>query len=251
MPTALQNLRGFFSSSYISLPLILYGWSFFMGLTTGNIGLLVLCLGAATVVPLVVWFSNYFMDTLLNLIAFHSLTIPESQLLGRKDMIELVAYKNFLKSFVAIKNCKGCSIFPPEEECSETNPMYVFPSYWLGEIAFFFSFILSNASAIIDMKADENAPKDKVENRKQQAKMVFGIAITMFIVIALIRLLVLGCETILGTIYGSVIFGVLAAAWYQVAKSCSMRDSDLFGIVQGILPPNINDQSPVTCVYQG
>lgn len=251
MPSAIQNLRGVFSSSYLALPLILYGWSFFMGLTTGNVGLLVLCMGAATVVPLVVWFSNYLLDIILNLIAFKSPFLPDIGRITNNAVIESITTKNYLKQLFGIKNCKGCSIFPPAEECTETMPMYVFPSYWLAEIAFFFAFILSNASAILNMKADENAPKDKVENRKQQARMVFGIAITMFIVIALIRLAILGCETVAGTIYGSVVFGSLAAAWYQVAKSCSMRDSDLFGIVQGILPPNINDQSPMTCVYQG
>ncbi len=262
MPTIVQNLRGFLSSSFLALPLILYGWSFFLGLTTGNIGLLILSIGGATLVPLVTWFTHTILDLILNLVSYGSLFesgIKESVIKNLKKTPGLnfskaiesrLLTKDVYKSFFATEDCKACSVLQTGEGC-EDDLSYIFPSYWMAEVAFFFFFVITNAAAIKDMKEDEGASKEKVDKRKDQANLVLTIASILFIILTAVRYFILGCETITGILYATAVFGSLAAAWYSVAKSCSMRDSDLFGIVTGILPPNINDQGPMTCVYQG
>jgi hypothetical protein len=59
----------------------------------------------------------------------------------------------------------------------------------------------------------------------------------------------MGCERVAGLVVGIIAFGSLGAGWYQLARECSARDSDIFGIVQGILPPEAFDPPPMTCVY--
>jgi hypothetical protein len=59
----------------------------------------------------------------------------------------------------------------------------------------------------------------------------------------------MGCETGAGVVIGGLVFWSIGSGWYRLARECSARDSDIFGIVQGILPPEASDPPPMTCVY--
>jgi hypothetical protein len=99
------------------------------------------------------------------------------------------------------------------------------------------------------MPAAPNASAEKVERRKSQAQLVLIMACFFLAVFVAIRVFVVGCETVPGVLFGGIIFYLIGRAWYQLARECSARDSDIFGIVQGILPPNASDSPPMTCVY--
>ena len=220
MATFVQNFRGMLERSFLALPILLFGWSLFVGSTTGNIGLLVLSLGQATVTPLATWIlhtiGGFFGD---------------------------FGMRNFTKPASST-----CSILPqgfvdPQER------VFSFPSYWLAQIYFFFGFLISNAQSVLDMPAAPNAPAEKVERRKSQAQLVLIMAWVFLIVFVAVRVLVMDCETFPGVILGGIVFWWIGNGWYRLARECSARDSDIFGIVQGILPPAASDPPPMTCVY--
>lgn len=220
MSTFAQNFRGMLERSFVALPILLFGWAFFVGSTTGNIGLLVLALGQATVAPLTTWIlhtiGGFFGEW------------------GRANF--------------TVAASSACSMIP----LGFTQPgdrMMSIPSYWLAQIYFFFGFLISNANYVLNMPSAPNAEPDKVERRKSQAQLVQIMAWVFLIVFVAVRVVVMGCETVPGVLLGGLVFWWLGNGWYQLAKECSARDSDIFGIVQGILPPAASDPPPMTCVY--
>lgn len=220
MSTFVQNIKGTLERSFLALPILLFGWAVFVGSTTGNIGLLVLALGQATVAPLSTWIlhtiGSFFGDW-----GKANFTVPASA---------------------------TCNILPGGfVEAGQRQ--FAIPSYWLAQIYFFFGFLISNASSVLDMPAAPNASPEKVERRKSQAQLVLIMALFFLAVFVAIRVFVVGCETIPGVLFGGIIFYWIGRGWYQLARECSARDSDIFGIVQGILPPNASDAPPMTCVY--
>ena len=217
MSSFVQNFRGMLERSFVSLPILLFGWSLFVGSTTGNIGLLVLAFGQATVTPLTTW----LLHTVGSFIG--DFTVPAS------------ATCSILPSGMTI---------PGERQIS-------FPSYWLAQIVFFFGFLIANAQSVLSMPSAINAPEDKVERRKSQAQLVLVMAIAFLLIFTAVRVVVMGCETLPGVIVGGLVFFGLGYSWYQLARECSARDSDIFGIVQGILPPAASEEPPMTCVYTG
>ena len=217
-----QTIRGLLEGSFRALPVLIFGWALFVGSTTGNVGLLVLALGHATVVPLLTW--------ILHTIA---------SFLG-----------DYGKILFTMPASSTCSILPG----GFTDPMeriYSFPSYWLAHIAFFFGFLITNANYVLNMPAAENAPADKVERRKSQAQLVVLLAWIFFGVFLFVRKFIMRCEADVGMALGGLAFWWVGYGWYQFARECSVKDSDLFGIVQGILPPGASDPPPTTCVYTG
>lgn len=220
MASVLETTRGMISRSFVALPILLFGWSLFVGSTTGNIGLLVLAMGQATVTPLATW----ILHTLASFTGewgMKNLTVPASA---------------------------TCSIIPSGFVEPGTRVLSV-PSYWLAQIYFLFGFLISNANGILDVPPAANAPAEKVERRKSQAQLVLIMAWVFLFLFVGIRVVVMGCETIAGIVLGGIIFSLMGAGWYKVARECSARDSDIFGIVQGILPAAASDPPPMTCVY--
>jgi hypothetical protein len=222
MSTFAQNFRGMLERSFVALPILLFGWSLFVGSTTGNIGLLVLALGQSTVTPLTTWILHR-LATFFGEWGVANFTVPANSV---------------------------CSILP----IGFTDPnerQYSIPSYWLAQLFFFFGFLIANANSVLNMPSAPNAPADKVERRKTQAELVRIMAWGFLVIFVAVRVLVMRCETVPGVILGGIIFYWLGNGWFRLAKECSARDSDIFGIVQGILPPGASDPPPMTCVYTG
>lgn len=204
----------------MALPILIFGWSLFVGSTTGNIGLLVLAMGHATVTPLAAWMLNTLASW----------------------------FGDWGKVNFAVPASSTCSILP--QGFVDTNErVFAMPSYWLAHIYFFFGFLISNAKAVMDMPSAPDAAAEKVERRKSQAQLVYYMGIFFMILFVAVRVVIMGCETIPGVILGGVIFWWIGNGWYKLARECSARDSDIFGIVQGILPPAATESPPMTCVY--
>jgi hypothetical protein len=215
-----QTMRGLLEGSFRALPVLLFGWALFVGSTTGNVGMLVLALGQATVVPFATWI-------------LHSIAS---------------FFGDFGRVHFTVPSSATCNILPG----GFTDPMervYSIPSYWLAQIAFFFGFLLSNASYVLNMPSATNAPADKVERRKSQAQLVQILGWAFFALFIGVRSFVMGCETVPGVLLGGLAFWWIGNGWYQFARECSAKDSDLFGIVQGILPPSATEGPPMACVY--
>jgi len=220
MSTFIQNFRGMLTRSFLAMPILLFGWALFIGATTGNIGLLVLAMGQATVVPMATWIlhtiGGMFGDW-----GMTNFTVPASA---------------------------TCSMLP-RGFVDTGGRDFSIPSYWLAQIFFFFGFLTTNAKSVLNLPEAPNAPPDKVERRKSQAQLVLILS-WVFLALFLAARVLMGCETVPGVIVGGLAFWWIGHGWYLLARECSARDSDIFGIVQGILPPAASDPPPMTCVYQ-
>lgn len=221
-----KNLRLLIQQSFLSLPLLLIGWSLFLGALQGNIGLLVLFLGHLTVVPLTGLMSNTLFEFI-----FKKLDSP-------------------LLSLIQTNNSDVCSLVPGRTDFG-TAFMSVAPSLWMSHIVFFFSFLLSNAVSIYTMEPAGNADPEKVERRKSQALMSIILSSILVVVLIFLRKFLVGCETWLGIVIALLFMVPLGYGWYQLARQCSAKDSDIFGIVQKILPDVAQQPPPTTCVYTG
>lgn len=225
MPSTAAEMRRIVSQSFLSAPLLIAGWALFMGVAQGNIGLLVLALGQATVVPLAATLQNLVLEFVL-------------KKLGISD------------SWFTTQNHDVCNIIP-SKMAHGVPYLWAAPSFWIAQIAFFFGFLISSATHIIAMEADEGANEEKVAKRKTQGIVVLSLGIVLFLVMIAIRKVFVGCETYAGLLLGAGTMSALGAGWYELARACSARDADIFGIVQKILPAAARDEPPMTCVYTG
>jgi hypothetical protein len=219
----LVYLREILHKSFLALPLLLAGFTLFMGLTQGNMGLLILFFGFATVVPI--------SASLLNLVWEYFFSESEK------------------KSLFSVPFSDVCQLILSAPK-GDRNIIWVAPSYWMALITFFFSYLATNAVSIYTMKAEEDAAPDKVENRKSQAFTALLLSIFVFFILVSIRFFVTKCETPVGILTALVLGGSLGIGWYHFARFCHARDADIFGIVQGIIPKNMEFAVPLTCVYQ-
>jgi hypothetical protein len=217
-----KNLRGVLSQAFLSLPLILIGWSLFLGCTQGNIGLLVLAMGLIFVVPV----ATFLLNTLA----------------------EFVGY-NF-EEFLTVPNKDFCNIVPGSADYTIGN-LWVTPSYWMANVTFFFAFLISSASYIYTMPSEPKAAKEKVERRKSQAILALALSSIAYVTFVLMRKFLVGCETWTGILVALASMSGLGYSWYLFARQCSARDSDIFGIIQKILPVTAEEPPPMTCVYTG
>lgn len=224
-----KNLRILLQQSFLSLPLLLIGWSLFLGSIQGNIGLLVLFLGHLTVVPLTALFSNTLLEFVFKKMEG-----------GSRNLLD----------FIQVDNSDVCSLVPGKTDYGIPF-LGVAPSLWMSHIVFFFSFLLSNAITLYTMKPAENADREKVERRKSQALLSIILSSALVVVLILMRKFLVGCETWTGIIVAIALVSPLGYGWYRLARECSAKDSDIFGIIQSILPDNAQQPPPMTCVYTG
>jgi hypothetical protein len=234
-----KDLRQMLMQSFLSLPLIIIGWIFFMGATQGNIAYMILSLGHMFVVPLLVLISNTVVEFL-----------PKLYESARVAAGYMPSPPSPPSPFLTVPAADICTLLPGPADPSMPF-VWVAPSYWMAHIIFFASFLVSNAITIYTMPAAEGADKEKVERRKTQ--VIISLALTALVFVSSIvgRYYFTKCETLLGITIGLVLFGGLGAGWYQLVRSCSAKDSDIFGIIQGIKPELMKDDPPMTCVYQG
>ena len=218
-----KDLRILLQQSFLSLPLILIGWLFFMGVTQGNIAFLILALGHIFLVPLGTVVSNALFE-----FAF-----------GTSSMI----------NYFSVNNHDLCRLIPGASTSGDGS-LWVVPSYWMAHIFFFSVFLLSNAFHVYSIPPADGAPKEKVNNRKTQVSISAGLTGFIFVSLIGLRYFATGCETVAGITVAGLLFGSLGYAWYLLVRSCSSKDSDIFGIVQGIKPESMKDDPPMTCVYQ-
>ena len=227
----IKDLRSMLMQSFVSLPLIIIGWIFFMGITQGNIAFMILSLGHIFIVPIVTIMSNTIIEFILK-------------------QLEYLTSSPSLSGFFTVPNADVCNLIPGSMD-STVPLIWVAPSYWMAHIIFFSVFLLINSTYVYSMPSAEGADKQKVERRKTQVMISSGLTLITFIVFIVMRYMFSGCETVGGILVALPLFGSLAFGWYQLVRSCSIKDSDVFGIVQGIKPESMKDDPPMTCVFQG
>lgn len=190
----------------------------FLALTLGNLGLTMLALGHIVIVPLLVFFVNL--------------------------LIEFIAPGN---PRISVTSSDVSSLIPSLASAGQT--LYVAPSYWIGHITFFFTFLFTNATFLFLKDPTPSADPNKVENRKAQTMTAMILSLVLFVALVIFRVAMTGTETWLGTAVGISLVIPVAYGWYELSRVCGARDADIFGILQKILPEGAKDEPPMTCVY--
>ncbi len=200
---------------FMTLPLILISICTFFGVALGNLGMIMLVVGQAVIVPAAV----YILHIITRLFGDYSMKLSS-------DLGQLVTSEVYL------------------------DPKFnVAPSFWISHVVFFLSYLFSNALDVYSLPPVTDTPAEewRVENRKARASMIMGVSVFMLIFLVLMRLLVTDLETKFGVLVGLASMIPLGYGWYTVAKLAGARKLDIFGIVQQMVPVT-DDKSITYCV---
>ena len=198
----MEALQGSFGDAFATLPLLIMGFIFFLGMLTSNIGLLYLFIGHLVVVPAISFLGNeggnpFYNDKgepditkifkwIASILIFFGINLGSAANYdSRTGWLSLIifigaglqyAFKkpffHFINPanipFFGISDYKptpgpGCNILPGTE-----NP-YSSPSHWVNHLSFFFGFIMSNAVVIYKEATPPNPPtSDPAADKKRQ-----------------------------------------------------------------------------------
>lgn len=219
MEGILKSIRTGILLGVKTLPLILISFIGFMAAGLANAGLFILFIGQITVLPLAVAMSQAFFG----MIAGDQTTSP---------------------FHVRLTNV---SLIVPS---STTTDLYqnVAPSYWMAQMIFFFSYAITNAAEIYKLPEDKRLEKSLIENRKTKAVSII-VAISIIAVGLTIFRYSTHTETVMGIMLALVLGGGLGHLWYHFAAQCGVVASDVFGMVQQIIPFTEKDTKSMMCVY--
>lgn len=204
--------------AFKSLPLLLVGFIGFLAIGLGNMGLFMLFIGHAVIVPI----------------------LTEGVHLATGGQPGNITDKNDIAQLVALVPSSGESY---------TAPVNVVPSYWMAHMSFFFAYILTNAVVIYTAVPSKTASVDAVSSRKSRAATLIATSVILLVVTTMLRMYTTGNETIPGIMAAILVLGGAGAGWYMLAEVCGARNSDIFGIAQQMMSQDSAATKPVTCVY--
>ena len=225
LPTNLLSIREYILLSLRELPLIVIVAPFFLGVSQGNMNLLMFSIGTAIVAPA----SAGLFGSILGFILKSVNSSGSIWKLPSSDVLSLVA--------------------GTPSAFGDRLPVSVVPTYWMTIVIFFFTYLGINAISLYTQESAPGAPADKVENRKSQAIMSFILISVIAIVIIIAKTRLIGGENVLGLITALTVGISTAYGWFTFLKQCGMgRLEDVFGIQARILPESATKDSPVLCV---
>jgi len=200
----------------MSLPLILICIVGFLAAGLGNLGLFILFIGQAVILPLAV----FVVQGITSGIKSDNFTVPTSRI----GQLVPGGVASGVKQNVA-------------------------PSYWMAHFLFFMGYLLANAVSIYTYKTtDKNLDSKLLSNRKSKAMMLIILTVCISLFITALRYNT-GTEKPAGVAIAYIVGGLLGYGWYQYAALCGVRSADVFGISQQIIPSSAKDDTPMTCVY--
>ncbi len=208
--TTVLALQEFVSHMMRVVPITLSVFSLFIGAGVGNVSYLFLALGLILIVPVVRAVTNPILGALCD-------ALP-----GIKTH----------PAWYTIQPGADCNVLSGPAATSE----YMIPSYWWAAVVFFGSYVVMNAVDMATVESPPDSPANRVQARKAHAGM--AIVITVVLVAAmLIYRYTGGCETPVGAILGTLLYGGLGIAWFAALKSCTSSNmADLFGIASRLMP---------------
>jgi hypothetical protein len=222
-------------STFRQLPLFLIGTLFILGLMETNVAYLFFVIGSFCFLS-----GTWLLQSILSMII---------NKINKPSITDLFMSPN--------GNMLGCSILGTSDRAAAMagGSTMVSPSYFIGYLAFFFTYIFLNALALYNRTGDVSDSNkevaEKVDNRKYQAGMSMFICVLFFIVFSLVRLIKFKqCErTIFGAVLGTGLGIGFAYSWNQLLNVCGGATlSDMFGILGRLVPPDTKNTNPVACV---
>jgi hypothetical protein len=198
-------------------------------MTQGNINLLFFFVGLSMLTPV----SCFLLNLIWELVFSNTpvwLTVPPS-------LWQIYA-----------ANVDACSLFTSMNKALPET-MNVVPSYWLSIMAFFFTYLFSNAQDLYNKQSSSKASKTAVDARKNQTMITMVILSISAILFTLVRYST-SCETGLGVIISWLLGAGVAVGWYAFMKQCGLgRLDDIFGISNRLLPmQSYEEPNPSMCV---
>jgi hypothetical protein len=234
--SVLVKIKEYLQASYRQLPLYMMATLFALGIIQTNMAYIFFTLGCAALFT-TIWGFQLILEMVLS-------------------KVSDPAKRNL---FTIPGGTTGCSILSLFGKASDTEISLVTPSYFIGFLAFFASYIISNAVHLytrdpptLGKDADPELQKDlnaKVDNRKQHATIIMILVSAFTIVFTGIRLIWFrSCERAVGVILGGIIGTGVGIGWFQFLDNCwGSAFSDLFGITSRI---NVSMKEPMACVYK-
>jgi hypothetical protein len=217
-------------ATYRQLPLFLISTLFILGILETNVAYLFLIIGCFMFFTST-WISQAVLSTIIS--SLKSPTLDKLFMSPNGGMI-------------------GCSILGGSGRSAAIagGNTLVSPSYYIGFLGFFFTYIFMNAYELYARPAPSGANQEKVSNRQYQAGMSMFICVLLFLLFTFIRIFRFGsCERPLGGLLGLGIGMPLAYGWYKLLRTCGGNAlSDMFGIIGRLVPTNAQDVNPVACV---
>jgi len=211
-----ETLRGRIFAAITHLPYIIITFVGFLMIGLGNIGLFILFMGHAIIVPALV----VFLTTIVR-------SIP-----GISALFDVVPPTN-LNNVI------------PDGRADVS----VTPTYWSAHMTFFFGYLLANAVGIYTTPLDPLVDKNHYNNRIRRIRNNIILITLLGLAMPIMRYRLTGLETIAGIVLTWIAFGGIGYAWYQFAESCGARTADVFGIAQQMIPASAKDETPMACVY--
>ncbi len=269
--------------TFITLPLLLIGFTFFYGTLTSNIGLLYLFLGQLVIVPMISFLENDeerpwmkdgkfdFMKLLKYLVSFGSISSVFAFSGSSDQIFTLVKYISVPIAFLihtllvhfsptSKPASPNCALIPG---MSDTDTIYNQPSSWLNQLTFFVSFVFTNAFTLYNLPSPSITPSgnpdtdnnrqaaldQRINTRKGLAAGIMGIVLFVFLVLLIFRFNKTPCEAgFLRSILPLFVTAMVGHSWFSlVYEKCGVRPMDVLGIVQGLISPELID-NPIICV---
>jgi hypothetical protein len=211
---ALANIKRTLVIGFLSLPLMIFVFTGFVGISLGNLSMLLFVFGQIAV-GLVVGL-------------FHVMT-------GKTE-------------FAFTKYSDLGNLIP-----SATDPLQrdinVFPSYWVALVSFFFTYVASNAISVAKMpKEGKQIGEALYKNRTTKSTTIAVISILIGTIFMIMRWLQ-DLETVPGMAMGIALGLGMGIGWYYLSKACGARNADILGIVYQMLPDSAKDEKPLACIY--
>lgn len=217
--SVLYAIRSTLISAFTQLPLLLIGFVGLLGIGLGNLGLFILFLGHAVLLP----------------IAVPLFQLVTSRLFGEGNP----------RFFVRASDIGRLVPSAPSVDYYQN----VAPSYWITHIWFFFTYLFTNAAKIYKIEKNPKADQALYNNRLGRAILLMTVA-SISVVAATVLRYMMGTETVAGILISAGLAVGLGYGWYEFAAFCGARHADIFGIAQQILSPEAAaKKGPMTCVY--
>jgi len=229
-----EAIRSSVGDAFLTLPLLIMGFTFFLGTLTSNIGLLYLFLGHLLLVPAVsflanepgpAWFEGntlsitkgikwlYSMLFFLNVhssavgggAAYSMNTLLLIPLIGQFVMHHLgkdvppMWFINPIQWFMSPpppKEKSGtCSIFPGVDG---KDSLYTSPSSWLAHITFFFGFLFNNALTIYNQPTPNLAKSvDQATQQERENRLSLRVRNRKWLTAAIMAVLIIAYAILL------------------------------------------------------
>ena len=223
------GLREYIFLSLKELPLITSVGPLFLGLTQGNVNLIMLAIGVIFISTTVAGLTGALLNAPLE-------------------------WLNPSGSFWRVAASDVSPLLPDApvagivKRSAQTS---VVPTYWMTMTVFFFSYLALNAFMLLTVPETKGmrSDPDNVENRKAQAIICLVLIGVIGLTVCGGKIYLSGGETVLGVIIAALAGGFSAWGWFTFLRQCGMgRLEDVFGIQARILSEGAVSDTPVVCI---